>query len=110
MEDPNQTFVSDGFLALYSQRGRPTRERAEIEARYEFCEDLAGQVATLCQTVQFNADLSESAALRTCFDGLAQPPRSVDDAEATWVICRVCELLEWQLPAWLVALAPRPPR
>jgi len=107
MEDPNQTFVSESFMALYTERGRPTAPRADIEARYEFCDDLASQVSEMCRTVQFSADLSESAALRTCFDGLAQPPLAVTGPESAWVMCRVCELLEWDVPAWLAERAPR---
>ena len=103
MEDPNQTYVPESFLALYQQRGRFTASRAEVEARHEFCEDLASQVAELCRTVQFSGDLSESASLRKCFDGLVQPPATVNRAEARWLMCRVCELLEWDVPAWLLA-------
>lgn len=101
MEDPNQTLVPESFMALYVQRGKPTLQRHEIEARHEFCDDLASQVSEMCRTVQFGGDLSESAALRKCFDGLIEPPLSVSAPEARWVMCRVAEILEWSVPAWL---------
>jgi hypothetical protein len=101
MEDPNQILVPESFMALYQQRGRPTRERHEIEARFELCEDLAAHVSQLCATVQFSGDLSESAALKKCFDGLVEPPATVSQPEARWVMSRVAEMLDWPLPAWL---------
>ena len=105
MYEPDQTFIADSFMPIYTAQGRPTGSRHEIAARYEFCEDLATQVSEICRTVQFGADLSESAALRKCMDGLLAPPASVSPDEATWVMRRAAELLEWALPAWL---APEP--
>ncbi|QHJ01102.1 ATPase with chaperone activity [Xylophilus rhododendri] len=101
-EDTNQIPIPESFMALYLQRGRPTLAREALEARLEFCEDLAAQVSELCQTVQFGGNLSESEALRKCLDGLLQPPASVSPAEARWVMCRVAELLQWDVPAWLL--------
>jgi len=101
MEDPNQTFVSGSFMALYTKGGRPTAPREDIEARYDFCDDLATQVAEMCRTVQFSNNLSETASLKTCFDGLMQPPAAASPAETAWVMCRVAELLEWPVPPWL---------
>ncbi len=103
MEDPNQTYVPESFMAMYQQRGRLTATREQIETRHEFCEDLASQVSEMCRTVQFAGDLSQSAALRKCFDGLVEPPLSVSQPEARWVMCRVAEMLEWDVPAWLLA-------
>ncbi|WPB59033.1 ATPase with chaperone activity [Xylophilus sp. GOD-11R] len=101
MEDTNRIPIPDSFMALYVRHGRPTHRQEEVEARLEFCEDLSTQVAELCRTVQFSGDLSESAALRKCLDGLLTPPASVSPGEARWVMCRVAEQLEWEIPAWL---------
>lgn len=102
MYEPDQTFIADSFMVLYTANGRPTGSRQEVAARYDFCEDMAVQVSEICRTLQFNTDVSESTALRNCLDGLLAPPASVSADEATWVMRRVAELLEWHLPLWLL--------
>jgi hypothetical protein len=111
MYDHNQLFVADSFAALYVLRERLTLTRKELETRYETCEDLAGEVARFCQTLQFGHGLSEEEALRRCHQGLLEPPTAVSEAEAAWVICRVAEMLSWDLPEWLAhALAAATPK
>jgi len=105
MYDHNQTFVSDSFAALYVVRERLTVTREALEARYETCEDLAGEVSRFCQTLQFGHDLSEGVALLRCHQGLLVAPAAVSEAEAGWVMCRVAEMLSWDLPDWLAAEA-----
>ena len=105
MYEPDQTFIADSFMALYTANGRPTGSRQEVAARYEFCEDMASQVGEMCRMLQFSTDVSESTALRKCLDGLLAPPASVSADEATWVMRRVAELLDWHLPVWLMPAA-----
>lgn len=108
MDDSSQILVADSFIALYTQRGRLTVKRPELAERYETCEDLAQQVAEFCRTLQFGRDLSEDQALRQCHQGLLTPPTAVSPDEAAWVIRRVAELQNWDLPTW-PELPPLPP-
>ena len=106
MYDHNQTLVPESFLHLFSVHGRPTLARAETEARYEACEDLALHVAALCEQKQQGPN-DAAVALRRCHDGLITPAASTSRAEAVWVVRRVAELLGWAEPAWLVELGER---
>ncbi|MBC7993296.1 MAG: ATPase with chaperone activity, partial [Rhizobacter sp.] len=46
MSDDNQTEVPPSFIALFVEPGRikPNASRAEIQQRYEFCEDFASML------------------------------------------------------------------
>jgi hypothetical protein len=98
--DHNQTLVPESFLAIHSRHGRALRPRAEIEARYELCEDVALHAAAfLAARHQEGDDTSE--ALRRCHVGLLADPEAFAPAEAAWVVRRVAELQDWAQPAWL---------
>ena len=101
--DHNQTLVPESFLALHSRHGRALRPRAEIEARYELCEDVALHAAAfLAARHQEGDDAGE--ALRRCHDGLRADADAFTAAEAAWVVRRVAELQSWDVPAWLSEL------
>jgi hypothetical protein len=100
MYDHNQTLVPDSFMGLYSANGRPVLSRAETEARYEICEDLALHTAAFLGA-QGQGPEDAGAALRRCHDGLRLDPTIVSAAEAAWVLRRVAELEDWPLPQWL---------
>jgi hypothetical protein len=98
--DHNQTLVPESFLAIHSRHGRALRPRAEIEARYELCEDVALHAAAfLGERHQEGDDTSE--VLQRCHDGLRADPEAFTAAEAAWVVRRVAELQDWAQPAWL---------
>ena len=107
MYDHNQTLIPDSFMALYAVHGRPTASRAETEARYEFCENLAVHTAAFLAT-QPSSPEEVDELLRRCHRGLLGEPAAVSPAEARWVVCRVAELQEWPSPAW-PAEDPDPP-
>ena len=101
--DHNQRLVPESFLGIHSRHGRALRPRAEIEARYELCEDVALHAAAfLTSRQQAGGDLGE--ALRRCHDGLRADADAFTAAEAAWVVRRVAELQEWEAPSWLAAL------
>lgn len=100
MYDHNQTLVPDSFLTLHARHGRPVGSRAEIEARYEICEDVALHTAAFLAARHQPAD-DTVQALQRCHDGLKADPSAFSAAEAGWVICRVAELQEWPPPSWL---------
>ena len=105
--DHNQTLVPEPFLALHSRHGRALRPRAEIEARYEICEDVALHTAAFMAARQ-HADDDAGDALRRCHEGLRADPAAFSAAEAAWVIRRVAELQEWEQPGWLVDSSSSP--
>lgn len=100
--DHNQTLVPETFLAIHSRHGRALRPRAEIEARYGLCEDVALHAAGLLATRHQEGD-DTNDALRRCHDGLRADPEAFLPAEAAWVVQRVAELQQWEAPAWLAA-------
>ncbi len=105
MYDHNQTLVPESFLALHSAHGRPLLARAEMEARFDLCEDLALHTASFLASHEQDPDGS-SDALQRCHDGLRIEPAAVSATEAAWVIHRVAELQGWPVPAWLGAASP----
>jgi hypothetical protein len=98
--DHNQTLVPESFLALHSRLGRALRPRAEVEARYELCEDVALHAAAFLAARHHEGD-DTGRALQRCHDGLRADPEAFAAAEAAWVVLRVAELQEWDRPAWL---------
>ncbi|MEO6362368.1 MAG: ATPase with chaperone activity [Caldimonas sp.] len=98
--DHNQTLVPESFLALHSRHGRPLLPRAEIEARHEFCEDVALHAAAFIAARHQEGD-DTGQALQHCLDGLHADATAFAPAEATWVVRRVAELQEWPQPGWL---------
>ncbi len=105
MYDHNQTLVPDSFLALHSAHGRSLLSRAEMEARFELCEDLALHTASFLAAHEQDPDGSDDA-LRRCHAGLCVEPAAVSAVEAAWVIRRVAELQDWFAPAWLLDASP----
>jgi hypothetical protein len=98
--DHNQTLVPESFLAIHSRHGRALRSRAEIEARYELCEDVALHAAAFLAARHHQGD-DTGEALQRCHDGLRADPGAFAAAEAAWVTRRVAELQEWPQPDWL---------
>jgi hypothetical protein len=98
--DHNQTLVPESFLALHSAHGRALRPRAEIEARYELCEDVAMHTAAFLAARHCDGD-DTGQALQRCHDGLTADPAAFAAAEAAWVVRRIAELQEWDPPAGL---------
>jgi len=102
----NQIFVPPSFIALYSDaRGRLRERQSLVRERYELCEDLAGHLVGQAQTLYQLQVPSEFEVLRSIHAGLCGVDAGVSVAEATWIMTRLAELLEWQCPE-LTAPAP----
>ena len=101
--DHNQTLVPESFLTLHSRQGRPLGSRADIEARFEICEDVALHTAAFLAARHHEGDDS-GEALQRCHDGLRADPAAFSAGEAAWVTRRVAELQEWPQPGWLIDL------
>jgi len=102
MSDESQIEIPPSFIALFVPPGRikPTASRAEIQQRYEFCEDLATLLTEPAQARLWELGITETDVLGRMRDGLlAGEANSVNAAEADWVIRRLAELLGWASPA-----------
>ena len=99
MYDENQVFVPPSFAALYSDaRGRLRATQDQVRERYSFCEDLACHLVEQAQTLYQEQAPSEFEILRRFHTGLSAPESAMAPGEATWVVSRLAELLEWQCP------------
>ena len=103
MSDASQIEIPPSFVALFVLPGktRPSASHAEVAVRYELCEDLAQTLVPTATQLQLMRDLHASAVLAQCLEALAGPGAVVESAEARWVVCRLAELLDWELPVLL---------
>jgi hypothetical protein len=102
MSDASQIEIPPSFVALFVPPGksRPSATHAEVGARYELCEDLAQTLVPTATQLQLMRDLHASAVLAQCLQALTGPGAVVESAEAHWVVCRLAELLDWEIPAF----------
>lgn len=99
MFDDNQIFVPPSFIALYSDaRGRLRESPEGVRTRYELCEDLASHLVGQAQTLYHVQAPSEAEILRRIHAGLGSAESGFLANEATWIVCRLAELLVWQCP------------
>ncbi len=100
--DDNQTVLPASFIALFIEPGRhkPSATRDHMQARHEFCEDLASMLTEQAQTKLWELGVTERDVLERMLLGLRASPAVVDDREAGWVVTRLAELMGWPaLPA-----------
>lgn len=99
MSDENQILVPPSFLALYSDaRGRLRESPDVVRTRYELCEDLASHLVGQAQTLYHVQAPSEAEILRRIHAGLGSAESGLLASEATWIVCRLAELLVWPCP------------
>ena len=98
--DENQTAIPQSFIALFIPRGRtrPTASQSTIAARYDLCEDLAQTLTEPARTTLFALSITEELVLERIHQGLLADGSGVTPDESRWIITRLAELLEWQLP------------
>lgn len=96
----NQIEPPQSFMAMYVKLGqtRPNAPQEVVLARYEQCEDMAAILAEQAQTIAFKENLSEKEVLERCHLGLQMGDAHFNKQEAAWVICRLAELLGWEMP------------
>ncbi len=98
-EHDNQILVPPSFMAVYTDTRGRLRESADVvRARYELCEDLAGHLVEQAQILYHVQAPSESEILRRIHAGLCAPESAMAPGEATWIVSRLAELLQWQCP------------
>jgi hypothetical protein len=95
----NQIEPPQSFIALFVKPGQtqPNRPQEVVLARYEQCEDMATILAEQAQTIAFKENLSEKEVLERCHRGLQAGDGHFNENEAAWVICRLAELLGWEI-------------
>jgi hypothetical protein len=96
----NQIEPPQTFMALYVKQGqnRPNAPQDVVLARYEQCEGMAAILAEQAQTIAFKENLSEKEVMERCHLGLRTGDAHFNEKEAAWVICRLAELLGWEMP------------
>ena len=99
MSDDNQLTVPPSFAALHADRiGRLRTPAAEVLARYELCEDLAGHLVEQAQLLYHREAPSDAGVLLGMHTALREGG-ILSAPEAGWVIQRLAELLDWKCPA-----------
>lgn len=96
MSDESQILVPRSFIELFTPPGRlkPTAPREHIAERHELCEDLAQMLTEPARARLFELGITEADVLQRTLDGLREGA-VVEPAEATWVVRRLAELLDW---------------
>ena len=96
MSDENQILIPPSFEAVHRDaRGRLMLPRDDFRARYELCEDMAQLLVERSQAWLHDQGLSEDLVLARTEAGLCAEGAGFSDAEATWVVTRLAELLGW---------------
>ena len=96
----NQIEIPQSFIAMYITPGRttPNAPQAVVTARYEQCEDMATVLTEHAQTLVFKENFTEAEVLARCHEGLVAAPSEFSGKEADWVVRRLAELLDWDIP------------
>lgn len=96
----NQIEIPQSFMAMYITPGRttPNAPQAVVIARYEQCEDMATVLTEHAQTLAFKENFTEAEVLARCHEGLVAAPSDFSEKEADWVVRRLAELLDWNIP------------
>ena len=98
--DENQLQLPPSFHALHlDAQQRPTAPLAEVQARYELCEDLAQHLVAQTAGLQHDTLRDKQDVLRRCRAALGGPEAGLAPGEADWVVWRLAELLDWPAEA-----------
>lgn len=99
MSEDQLTPLPDSFLKFnLGARGRLLHPAAEVRARYELCEDLACHLVTSAKSLHHDDGIHEQQVMRRCFAGLADADSGLSPDEARWVVHRLAELAQWEVP------------
>lgn len=97
MSEDSQIVVPPSFVALFVPAGRirPVASREEIARRHELCEDLAQMLVEQARARLFELGITEGDVLERIALGLRGEGAIVSEVEASWVVRRLAELLDW---------------
>jgi hypothetical protein len=109
MSEESQIVVPPSFVALFVDPGRvkPNASRQHILERHEFCEDLATMLVEPAKNQLWELGVTQADVLERVHRGLISDGAGVSAVEATWVIRRLAELLDWSSAECTAALSPR---
>jgi hypothetical protein len=101
MDDPNQIEVPPSFLALFTSPSglRLTEPMATVRDRYELCEDLAQLLTEQASANLFKSGGTEHEVMQKMQLALTSDGSPVQPVEASWVVRRLAELLDWKAPS-----------
>lgn len=99
----DQTVIPPSFIELFVPAGktRPTESREVIARRYDLCEDMAQMLIDTARDKHLGIGVAEPDVLDRIHAGLAADASLVSADEALWIVRRLAELLDWELPAAL---------
>jgi len=106
--EPTQITIPPSFIDLFVApgRSRPVESQAQLASRHELCEDMAQMLTETARVRLYELGIAESDVLDRIHRGLRAEPSPLSAPEATWVVCRLAELLAWPLPPDVAALIP----
>jgi hypothetical protein len=96
LSEDRQIYVPGSFIALYVPVGqiKPIKPREEIEAKYDYCEDLAQLLLQAMYDKMAELNLPIDIAFSRVSNVLADPNLNLSEVESTWVLSRLNELSE----------------
>jgi len=96
MSDDYQIDIPPSFYAVYCDARQRLREPIDtVRRRYDVCEDLAHMLVQQAQLLHHAELPSENEILLRIHAGLRSPESGVSPDEASWVVQRLAELLNW---------------
>jgi hypothetical protein len=106
--DLSQITIPPSFVDLFVPPGRlrPSEPLAFIAERHELCEDMAQMLTETARARLFELGVTEDDVLQRIDQGLRAQGSPVSADEATWIGCRLAELLDWPLPPQLLDRLP----
>ena len=102
MHDSQQIYIPPSFTELFKDPLRPHAKLSEpfsqISARYDLCEDLAQMVCQTALNMMGSLNITEHDVIQRILQGLSLDAEVVNAQEARWVVERMVELLNWDIP------------
>ncbi len=97
--DDNQLEVPASFSEIYATpTGRLSVSRAELQERYELCEDLSQMLTEKASEMLHRLGVTEADVVDRILRGLQGEGSPVLPHEGRWVVRRLSELLGWDDP------------
>lgn len=96
----SQILIPAPFVALlHPDTTRAAKPNWTVLAqRHELCDDMAEVLTEHARQIEFKLGLDSSDVLHKMLEGLLTDEVRLSEPEALWVVCRLAELLNWQVP------------
>ena len=97
----HQIHLPPTFTDLYKDPARPYAKPslpfADICQRYDWCEDVAQMLCEPSLHQLASLHITELDVIERTYQGLLASPEVMNAQECTWVMQRLCELLNWSI-------------